>query len=391
MVAAVRVETPAYAGVDRALATKALFDGAAALHARNTHTTLQAWQLASLDRFLAKLIHREGALLPDLFQCVTAARGAVDDNFAWEVLRLASHYPWQSEWSELPTTRLSAEALHLGTREIRIRRRLPRTIRRRGGFPIRRRPSTDDPGAWESEFEEAHIVSYPPEDYTIEAFASACRQRGSSLLSGGEQRAEPFAVSFHDGLDLRETLRHVDDKRIWVREEERAAYDADALVMIFDDGVEGSGKGGHGAAEYPFRMTWLGEHQNESDMAFYSTHPLENVVGPGISRCEYGGLMMIIPPMQLYDVWRIEEYKRIASGPAEVLAIAALDYSRRRDVIHIASRPPSDSLRGIARTLGRRLVHLPLGSFDPDRIKTLRSFHILNGRRRRSEVKKYLW
>lgn len=392
MVATTRVEASAFVGLDRALATKALFDGAAELYARNTHTSLAPWQWASLDRFLMKLTRREERLVPDLYQCVTAARGAIDDNFAWETLRLASYCPWQSEWSDLPTTRLSAEALRLGTREIRIRRRLPRNIRRHAGFPLRRRPTTDDPRAWEADFEDARIVSYPPEDLTIEAFASACRQGGASLFSGGETRVEPFSVSYRDGLDLRETLRHVDDGRIWVREEERGAYDADALVLIFDEDDAGAGARDHEKGiSYPFRMTWLGEHQNESDMAFYSTHPLENVVGPGISRCEYGGLMMIIPPMQLYDVWRIKEYQRIASGPGELLCIAALDYSRRRDVIHVAARPPSDRLRAVARRLGRRLVHLPLGSFDPERIKKLRSFHILNGRRRRSEVKKYLW
>ena len=388
MVADTRVETPTYVGLDRVFATTRLFAGAAELYARNTHTTLPPWQLASLDRFLMKLTHREGRLVPDLYQCVTAARGAVDDNFAWEALRLASYCPWQSEWSDLPTTRLSAEALRLGTREIRIRRRLPRNIRRHAGFPIRRRPVTENPGDWEADFEDARIVSYPPEDLTIETFAGACRQGGASLFSAGDTRVEPFTVSFRDGLDLRETLRHVDDGRIWVREEERGAYDADALVLIFDED-DANLKGE--ASRYPFRMTWLGEHQNESDMAFYSTHPLENVVGPGISRCDYGGLMMIVPPMQLYDVWRIKEYQRIASGPAELLSIAALDYSRRQDVIHVAARAPSDRLRSIARRLGRRLVHLPLGSFDPERIKKLRSFHILNGRRRRSEVKKYLW
>ncbi len=39
---------------------------------------------------------------------------------------------------------------------------------------------------------------------------------------------------------------------------------------------------------YPWRTTWIGEHAQESDMAFYATDLRDNVVGPGISRCEYG-------------------------------------------------------------------------------------------------------
>ena len=41
-------------------------------------------------------------------------------------------------------------------------------------------------------------------------------------------------------------------------------------------------------------MTWQGEHTQESDMAFYSTDPYEQLVGPGIIRAEYGGFLMSI-------------------------------------------------------------------------------------------------
>lgn len=50
--------------------------------------------------------------------------------------------------------------------------------------------------------------------------------------------------------------------------------------MIFDDERDD---------RYPYCITWLGEHQNESDMAFYATDPYQNFAGPGIGRAEYGG------------------------------------------------------------------------------------------------------
>ena len=194
---------------------------------------------------------------------------------------------------------------------------------------------------------------------------------------------EPFSISLRDGLDLRETLRHVDDGRLWVREEHTTPGDADAIVILFD--VEDA------RHRYPFRMTWLGEHQNESDMAFYSTPPLDQVVGPGIFRAEYGGLMMLSPPMQLYDVWRIDDYRRLTSAPGEILTLAALDYSKRRNVVHVAAQPPSARMQAVARRLGRRLLHVPLGRLDPERLQKLRVVHILDGRARRKEVKKYVW
>ncbi len=75
-----------------------------------------------------------------------------------------------------------------------------------------------------------------------------------------------------------------------------------------------------------YLTTWLGEHQNESDMAFYSTQPFEHIVGPGIGRAEYGGLMMTLPPHRLFDVWQDPDYD-MAETKAERLLMAALDYS----------------------------------------------------------------
>ena len=46
-----------------------------------------------------------------------------------------------------------------------------------------------------------------------------------------------------------------------------------AVVVIFEEDE----------SRYPWCMTWLGEHSQESDMAFYSTNPYDQPVGPGIT------------------------------------------------------------------------------------------------------------
>ena len=43
-------------------------------------------------------------------------------------------------------------------------------------------------------------------------------------------------------------------------------------------------------------------------MAFYSTFPFDNIVGPGIGRAEYGGLLMTLPPRRLFDIWSDTDY-----------------------------------------------------------------------------------
>ena len=90
--------------------------------------------------------------------------------------------------------------------------------------------------------------------------------------------------------------------------------------MIFDEDRDN---------RYPYTTTWLGENQNESDMAFYSTLPFENLAGPGIGRAEYGGFLMSLPPRRMYDVWRDADYE-FAESKSERLLLAALDYSIHR-------------------------------------------------------------
>ena len=72
------------------------------------------------------------------------------------------------------------------------------------------------------------------------------------------------------------------------------------MVVIFDEDRDN---------RYSYMTTWLGENQNESDMAFYSTFPFDNLVGPGIGRAEYGGFLMSLPPRRMYDVWQDPDYE----------------------------------------------------------------------------------
>ena len=58
-----------------------------------------------------------------LFDLTVAARGVADDNYAWEVWEFAGRYPPQPQESDLPTVRISGEAMWRDTRKIRLRRR----------------------------------------------------------------------------------------------------------------------------------------------------------------------------------------------------------------------------------------------------------------------------
>ena len=95
---------------------------------------------------------------------------------------------------------------------------------------------------------------------------------------------------------------------------------------------------------YDYLTTWLGEHQNESDMAFYSTFPFDHLVGPGIGRAEYGGFLMTLPPRRMFDVWSDPDYD-LAETKAERLLLAGLDYSVGKIVVYVGPKPPRSIFR----------------------------------------------
>lgn len=378
---------------DRAALAGAVWRIAARSYARQTHGEVAPWQRRLFFDFGRRLARVEGRLATGLLGWVTAARGVADDNLAWEVLEAARTFPWQEGAAEIPTVSVDGDELELpdslGTRRVRFRRRHFRVKRRPVAVPVRERATTDDPSEWLEGFRGGSICSYPPEDLVVEAFGRHLRARAKGLLAAERQRSEPFATSLLDGVDVRETLRHPEDPRVWVREMGRVPGEAGSVVVIFDrDLPDGSGGG-----RYPYLMTWLGEHHDESDMAFYATDPGSQVVGPGILRATYGGFLMTLPPGRLFDVWRDPEYLPLlqAGEKADVLLAAAIDYSQEKLVVHVAARPPKEALRRHARAQNKRIVHLPLGSLSPNALRKIRTLHVLVGRDKRKIAKDYVW
>ena len=146
------------------------------------------------------------------------------------------------------------------------------------------------------------------------------------------------------------------------------------MVVIFDpDLPDDSGK-----ENFPWCVTWLGEHEQESDMAFYSTYAGEVMDGPGISRCRYGGFMLSYPPMRVYDIWRDAFFDQARNKP-ERLLMSAIDYNLKGHLIYVAPSPPSGRCQGMASRLGKKIIYLPIGSFSPATLKKLRQFHVLDG------------
>jgi len=278
--------------------------------------------------------------------------------------------------------RLTAAELWSATRRIRFRPKEQQRAKGRSLVKLLDRKKERSPGEWLEGFDDPSICSYPPEDLAIEEYGRDLKRRGVVQLSEEQGRSEPFSTSLLDGIDMRETLRNLHEGKIYVRENRRLRGGIGCVVVVFDEDA--------GEERFPYCMTWLGEHQQESDMAFFATPPTDNIVGPGISRCEYGGFLLSYPPRRMYDVWSDPDYRGDFTK-AEVLLLAALDYSLEKDVLYVAARPPRSYLKQYAGRTGKRIIYLPLGSLSPVRLKKLRVFHVLFGKDKRELAKEYIW
>ncbi len=367
---------------DRLRSQLALLRDAEKEYSINTGDTIHSWQRLSLAKFSRNLAMTGGELVPGVYDLTLAARSIVDDNYAYEVWQMANRFgPQRTEDPPLETLNISGDEVWLRTRKLRIRRRLPRMKQMLKPSGLKPRKREKQPGEWARQTSGLSICSYPPEDLVIEDYGRFLKRFAKTMVSEERSHVEPFTTSLLDGLDLRETIRNWREGKLYVRELGKFSGDVGAVVIVFDEDRND---------RYQYLTTWLGEHQNESDMAFYSTKPFEHIVGPGIGRAEYGGLLMTLPPRRMYDVWSDSDYD-LAETKAERLLMAALDYSIERHVLYIAAKPPRSIFRQLAARVNRKIVYIPIGQLSPTKLKKIRVVHVLDSYERRDDARQYIW
>ncbi len=369
--------------LDRQLVFHRLFEMAGVFYNENSGEVFKHWQHRNLSQFARNYARLKGRLLPDLYELVMAARGCVDHNYAYELYDLATFYPWTEGDDGLPSMRIDANNIqNLRFKHLIFQRKYPRLRERMMSMPSRQ--GERRPGEWAERFKSAAICSYPPEDIVIEDYGRYLQKKSMTVMSEEKTRVEPFSTSLLDGVDMRTTLRNwADGQRIYVREVQKARGGSGSVVIIFDEDKTDR--------QFPWKMTWHGEHSQESDMAFYATDRTNKIVGPGIARCEYGGLMLTYPPRRLMDVWTDPYYRPTAKTKAEILLFAALDYCVEKHVVYVAATPPRTVFRTLAGRLGKKIVYLPIGQLSPISLKKIRVFHVLSGHDLRDIAKDYIW
>ena len=369
---------------DRFKIQMALLKAAQKNYWKNSKEKVSRIQLRILNKFARNYALLNHKLVPDFYQLIVASRGAVDDNFAYEVWDLGSDYPWQKENPELSVLHLRGEDLFLDQKRIQFHRQFKTMRRRLVPVPVKEKRKRRNPEKWKKEFSGNSICSYPPEDVAVEGYGHYLQKKALQIKAEENIRIEPFSCSMQDGIDIRETIREWTSGKLYVKAERPFKGKVGSVVVIFDPDSSKDGQ-----ENFPWCVTWLGEHSQESDMAFYSTPAGEVMDGPGISRCQYGGFMLSYPPLRVYDIWR-DSFFNVARNKPERLLMAALDYSLEKHVVYLAADPPSGWCQSMAARLGKKIHYLPLGTFSPVTLKKIRQFHVLDGHGVRRYAGKYL-
>lgn len=342
-------------------------------------------RVAALGRYARNLALVGKRLAPAKYHLVLAAQNTVNDDFAFQVLRLADHYPFFERDSPLPEMKIEGETGEADGERLILRLRLPRALQEEldaGGIELGERPRELAEGAWQELWEDGdHHVSHLPQDERIEQFFQYIREKCRRLLSDQQTRTHELQASLMDGLDLRETLRNLPLGKIYVKEHLPGIAEVGPVVVIF-----------HRPGEeplYPHERMWFAEHDGESDLALYGTEPGREFDGPGMSRCQYGGVLSLFPPTGRAWVWGNPRYGGSRSR-AEHLLKAAIDLSRKPIVAYVAAQGPSPEMLSLAASRGIQILYVPLDTLSADTLKRVRTFHVLSNRSLRPLAPLYL-
>ncbi len=340
------------------------------------------YHFRNMMRFGRNYAYITGGLLPDFYQMLTVAKGCVNHNYAYEVWELATDYPHHKNIDSIDVIDLSLEDLwgkhkkiifHLKEKKNKGRQ-IQKRDKDRSSFRFRLSPFYG-------------ICSYPPEDIVVESFGNFLQKKGKQILLEEGASTTAFSTSLEDGLDVRETIRHWPQKKLYVKIHGKPSGAVGSVVVIFDPDTPKEGQPFQ--EKYPWKVSWLGEHSQESDMAFYASAFGVDLVGPGICRCRYGGFMLSYPPLRLGNIWTDPDY-RGCKDKQEVLLMAAIDYAEEPVIVFVSLTAPPLYLKRYAARQGKKIAYLPQGQLSPLRLQRLQTFHVLDGKDKREIAEDYI-
>ena len=312
---------------------------------------------------------------PDLYTLVTAAKQFAGDQFAIALAETVREYPFTGELP-FPNISVGLHKARLADGETAVlKSRLPGPATEWCKISLRSKPDRRLQEEWQMRWDPYSQCSWPPEDVAIEKFRTNVKDKARLIMGLDQARSEEFRSSLMDGLDVRETLRNWHTGKLFVKINPPSRGSLDCVVMLFDSPAD--------PRDYPWRTTWVAEHQDESTLALFATNFHEELVGPGIGLATYGGALFLFPPRPIIDVWNDPRLDFTDTLEERLLAAGCLN-SQHRHFALLSDAPPGAGWRRMARRFGKKIVHVPLHHFSQETLQQLRLVHVLNGRHIRS-------
>ena len=349
-------------------------------------------QQKNMMKYLRNLCLIDNYIIPDYIDMLTAAKCMINNDYALEVMEGMEYYPHYIEEDEnYPTIKLNRDPSTNGMEGLLKDKKIKlhqydnvwRTSFKK--VHVTTRPSEKYEGEWEDVWNKrTNLLSHIPEDILMEKHMNILRDKIRNMLTEDKAKIEPFTVSIKDGIDMRETIRNYYKNEIYVKEIPKIKGNIGHMVVIFDDTHD---------EEYDWNIVWYSEAHDDSDLILYSTEPGNTLVGPGISKCYFGGYASLMPPQAPHDVWRIyPQLKKEGTirNYADLLLYTAIIYSVDKYLGYVAPNPPSAVLKEFAKQNSVEIVYVPLTTFSSETLRKLRHFHVLGNKRLRKIADDYI-
>ena len=358
--------------------------------------------LRTFLHYVRNLCLIERRMTPDLYSLILAAKQIAGDQFAITLAEVAREYEPQDaakraggvsppvddeSFGDEPTGLIPVARLDNQLRmtngvaqlpdgdAVRMKSRLPGQAIVWRSLELKPKAPKIDQDQWRQRWNPFHQCSWPEEDVAIEKFRTHVKEAALAMLGADLVRTEKFSTSLKDGLDIRETLRNWHTGELYVKVCPPTRGTLDCVLMFFDSPAD--------PRDYPWRITWMAEHHDESTLALFATDFGREMVGPGIGAASYGGAMFLFPPRPIPEVWSNPQFDFTDTMEERLLAAACV-YSGCRHIAVLSESPPGPGWRRLAKKHGKKLIHVPLGRFSQETIQQLRIVHVLNGKQVRS-------
>lgn len=378
------------------------FDEAATRFAGWTKQHVSRHERTSVFRFLRRLAKESGTDFPSQFDMLMAAQSVVSSNLSYEWLKECRSFPGDTGGPaqalpeiQLPLAAFTPKFTTLSVERFdTLQRHIPRMKPRSLDKGKRITPGADGPVDESKHADNAWVhgnhpysCSFPEEDVFMEEFSFALRKQASEKVRGLETRSHELTTSLEDGLDLRQSIRQWHQGKLFVREEVNLAKaDIGAIVFRFESGLNPEKV----EEVYSWHAFWQAEAHDNSHLLFYAT-PFQNaLIGPGVAKSEFGGFAVLPLTSIAFDPWNDPYIRSLCKTPAEALVLASALATKERSLLYISPEPPPKELALLVKRSGKSIVFQRLDECPPDKVRRLRTFHILAEAGVRAYAQKYI-